>query len=85
MKKHKAKMADKVDGIHDFYCKRCDVDSADDTEYMIHQLTSQKHIACPACGVEFKSEGGRNRHVEIVSTENIFPACEGMLGPNQAM
>lgn len=71
MKKHKAKMADKVDGIHDSYCKRCDEDCPDDTEYFIHQLQSKKHMPCPACGVEFKSEGGRARHVSIVGLATI--------------
>lgn len=67
MKKHKAKMAIKVDGIHDFYCKKCDQDSSDDLDYLIHQIESQKHIACPVCGREFQSEGGRSIHVQTVS------------------
>lgn len=38
MRKHKAK-----DKSHDFYCKKCDEDCEDDTEYLIHQLTSPRH------------------------------------------
>lgn len=78
MKKHKAK-----DSAHDYYCKKCDIDATSDMELLYHQITSERHsefvdvgqaieadgfiVACPICGREFKSESGRDRHVDIVS------------------
>lgn len=43
MRKHKAKMSEKGDDIHDFYCKKCDEDCSDDVERLIHQISSPKH------------------------------------------
>lgn len=64
MKKHKEKDPDH------FYCKRCNVDCEDDTEFLIHQIISPKHIACPTCGAEFEGDSARDIHVEVVS-----PSC----------
>ncbi|EXJ84839.1 hypothetical protein A1O3_05513 [Capronia epimyces CBS 606.96] len=46
------------------YCALCDVDCDDDMLLFIHQLGSSAHICCPVCAQEFKSTGGRDRHVE---------------------
>ncbi|KAK5085222.1 hypothetical protein LTR05_004502 [Lithohypha guttulata] len=73
MKKHKAKMQEKGDDIHDFYCKKCDEDCADDIEFFIHQIQSPRH----ACGLEFKSEGGRDRHVGISHRQKQSLKCQG--------
>lgn len=61
MKKHKEKDPDH------FYCKRCNVDCEDDTEFLIHQIISPKHLACPTCGAEFDGNAARDLHVEVVS------------------
>ena len=31
-----------------------------------HLVRSEKHIACPSCGQEFKSVGGMERHAKQV-------------------
>ena len=61
MRKHKIKDTDH------FYCKRCDVDCEDDMSYLIHQIVSAKHIACPECGAEFEGSSARDLHVDAVS------------------
>lgn len=48
------------------YCSRCDVDFADEMRFLVHKLRSEKHIACPVCGLDFRSAGGRDGHIRQV-------------------
>ncbi|GLA15895.1 hypothetical protein AnigIFM62618_002452 [Aspergillus niger] len=54
MKRHKV-------NEHD-YCKRCDEDFQDDEYLLLHKIKSDKHIVCVVCGIDFRSEGGRDLH-----------------------
>ncbi|KAI9368684.1 hypothetical protein BJX61DRAFT_546291 [Aspergillus egyptiacus] len=56
MKKHK------TISQHD-YCTKCDEDFESDELLLIHMIKSDKHIVCPICGIEFRSEGGRDGHI----------------------
>ncbi|KAK2785194.1 hypothetical protein FQN51_003937 [Onygenales sp. PD_10] len=56
MKRHK------LDTIDHEYCRRCDMDFDDEVEFLYHKIKSSKHIACPICGIEFKSQGGQDIH-----------------------
>lgn len=61
MKKHKDNEPE-----HE-YCRRCDLDFEDEVRFLIHKIRDGKHIACPVCGIEFRSEGGRDGHIRQVS------------------
>jgi hypothetical protein len=61
MKKHKVISPD-----HD-YCSKCDEDFEDEERFLLHKIKSDRHIACVVCGVEFRSEGGCNAHIQQVS------------------
>lgn len=61
MKKHKEIVPE-----HE-YCTICDIDFEDETRFLIHKIQDGKHIACPVCGIEFRSEGGRDGHIRQVS------------------
>lgn len=61
MKRHK-----ESDPEHE-YCSRCDMDFEDDMRFLVHKLRGEKHIACPVCGLDFRSEGGRDGHIRQVS------------------
>jgi DNA-directed RNA polymerase subunit RPC12/RpoP len=50
---------------HD-YCRRCDIDFRSWEEFHLHKMESDRHIACPECGEEFRTSGGRERHVLLV-------------------
>lgn len=50
-----------------YYCKRCDVDCEDDEDLLHHKVASDNHICCHECGENFRSEGGRDRHLKLVS------------------
>ena len=54
------------DSEHD-YCTKCDIDFVDDEALHVHKMNSEKHIICPICGIDFKSEPGRDRHAKQVS------------------
>ncbi|OJJ66956.1 hypothetical protein ASPBRDRAFT_78888 [Aspergillus brasiliensis CBS 101740] len=54
MKRHKV-------NEHD-YCNRCDEDFQDDEYLLLHKIKSDKHIVCVVCGIDFRSEGGRDVH-----------------------
>lgn len=58
MKRHKASQHD--------YCSRCDQDFENEECLLIHKIKSTKHIVCPLCGGEFRSEGGRDLHIRQV-------------------
>ena len=65
MKAHKTK-----DPEHD-YCSKCDKDFEDEMRLLIHKLSLSKagrndHIACPICGIDFKSRGGCEMHIRQV-------------------
>ena len=62
------------DECHD-YCKVCNLDFEDSNAFHIHKLlTWEKHIVCPLCSDDFKSTGGRDRHIQQVSLSLIaFP------------
>ncbi|KAL8822420.1 MAG: hypothetical protein Q9191_006847, partial [Dirinaria sp. TL-2023a] len=51
------------DSEHD-YCTKCDLDFVDDEALHVHKMNSEKHIICPICGIDFKSEPGRDRHAK---------------------
>lgn len=51
---------------HD-YCKICDEDFDDDEAFHKHKIMSERHITCTVCSLDFKSEGGRDRHYNVVS------------------
>lgn len=71
MKKHK-----KFAPEHD-YCSTCDVDCRNDNELHIHKLMSSRHIACPICAMEFKSEGGREVHLKQNHPHQQRLVCPG--------
>ena len=55
------------DQFHDF-CKVCNLDFENATEYHIHKLEEwEKHSTCPLCSEDFGSIGGRDRHIKLVS------------------
>lgn len=66
MKAHKIR-----DPEHD-YCRRCDLDFEDEERLLLHKLKMNTieqrddHIACPICGIDFKSDGGRAFHIRQV-------------------
>lgn len=63
MKKHK-----EAEPLHD-YCAKCDLDFEDEERHLIHKLQLEnKHIVCPICGIDFRSEGGRDAHIRQVGT-----------------
>ncbi|OJJ37583.1 hypothetical protein ASPWEDRAFT_67784 [Aspergillus wentii DTO 134E9] len=70
MKKHKAQ------GEHD-YCSRCDEDFEDEERLLIHKIKSNKHIVCPICGVDFRSEGGRDGHIRQNHRAEQTIICHG--------
>ncbi|KAL3478690.1 hypothetical protein BJX99DRAFT_256340 [Aspergillus californicus] len=57
MKRHKNTYPD-----HE-YCPKCDEDYDTEEQLLIHMIKSDKHIVCPICGNEFRSEGGRDGHI----------------------
>lgn len=63
MKRHKA-------NEHD-YCSRCDEDFQDDEYLLLHKIKSDKHIVCVVCGIDFRSEGGRDLHTRQVGIVHI--------------
>lgn len=60
MKKHKSCAPE-----HE-YCARCDEDFENEERHLIHKIKSNKHIVCPICSVDFRSEGGRDGHIRQV-------------------
>ena len=60
MKSHKADRHD--------YCSKCDMDFEDDDALLRHKIGSDwaLHITCPVCGEDFRSTGGKDRHVQLV-------------------
>lgn len=61
MKKHK-----KSDPEHE-YCVRCDENFEYEERHLMHKIATEKHIVCPICGLDFRSEGGRDGHIRQVS------------------
>jgi hypothetical protein len=51
----------------DCYCVECELGFDDFEQMAAHKMESSRHIACPQCGVEFKSKEGRDCHVNVVS------------------
>ncbi|KAE8406790.1 hypothetical protein BDV37DRAFT_280400 [Aspergillus pseudonomiae] len=71
MKQHKT-----FDNEHE-YCAQCDEDFEDEERLLIHKIKSVKHIVCPVCGIEFRSDGGRNAHIrQNHQSQQIIP-CHG--------
>lgn len=66
MKRHKSTAPD-----HE-YCEKCDLDCETEDQLLIHKIKSNKHIVCPVCGIEFGSEGGRDRHIRLVSLTHLI-------------
>lgn len=62
------------DSEHD-YCMPCDLDFEDDEALHIHKMSSARHIVCPICGIDFKSEPGRDRHTKQVSSPQSVVIC----------
>lgn len=54
MKRHK-------DEDHD-WCRVCNEDCENDEALLFHKIDSTRHICCPICGEDFRSEAGRDRH-----------------------
>ena len=52
-------------GVHD-YCGLCNIPFADDDEYLQHRIKSERHMTCPFCGEDFRSESGCLRHIRQV-------------------
>lgn len=50
---------------HD-YCKKCSMDFKDFQDYLNHKIESSEHITCPVCGEDFRSSGGRDKHIITV-------------------
>ncbi|KAL4912361.1 hypothetical protein BDW62DRAFT_215076 [Aspergillus aurantiobrunneus] len=71
MRKHKATFPE-----HE-YCHTCDLDCETEDQLLIHKIKSEKHTVCPVCGIEFGSEGGRDRHIRLFhrTTQNL--TCHG--------
>lgn len=65
MRRHKMQ-----DQAH-YYCVRCNVDCDTPAALFIHNIASSKHIVCPVCGVEFRSAGGRDVHIQTVRKQHL--------------
>ena len=60
-------LQDHKEEFHEF-CKKCDLDFENGDLYHLHKLEAwKKHITCPLCSEDFKSSGGRDRHIKQVS------------------
>ncbi|KAI9037860.1 putative C2H2 finger domain protein [Aspergillus affinis] len=71
MKRHKI-----VEAEHD-YCRVCDEDFVDEEHLLIHKISSDKHIVCPICGMEYRSEGGRDGHIRQNHRSKQSITCHG--------
>ncbi|PYH98470.1 hypothetical protein BO71DRAFT_316172 [Aspergillus ellipticus CBS 707.79] len=59
------------------YCVRCDEDFTDEKRLFIHKLQNTNHIVCPMCGMEFRSEGGRDTHIRNYHRAQQSVTCVG--------
>ncbi|KAL4889522.1 hypothetical protein BDV59DRAFT_210311 [Aspergillus ambiguus] len=59
------------------YCARCDEDFADDEHLLVHKIKSDRHVVCPICGLEFRSEGGRDGHIRQLHRTKQNLKCHG--------
>lgn len=59
------------------YCSICDLDFIDFKEHIDHKMRSDRHITCPVCGEDFRSEGGRDRHIYVMHPEDQDLPCQG--------
>ncbi|KAH8429479.1 putative C2H2 finger domain protein [Aspergillus melleus] len=59
------------------YCKRCYEDFPDEERLLIHKMRSSKHIVCPICGSEYRSEGGRDAHIRQEHQAKQSITCRG--------
>ena len=50
---------------HD-YCEKCDVVCEDYEDYLSHKVKSDKHIACPQCGLDFNGVRTLESHIKRV-------------------
>ncbi len=48
------------------YCRVCDEDYDNEEQLLKHKMTSDNHICCSVCGLDFRSEAGRDKHVRQV-------------------
>ncbi|MCJ1281598.1 hypothetical protein MMC26_000918 [Xylographa opegraphella] len=62
--------------MHD-YCRRCDKDFKDSQDYLDHKIESPEHIACPICGEDFRSNGGRDVHIRTIHPNPQNLNCPG--------
>ncbi|KAI9801603.1 MAG: hypothetical protein M1825_003282 [Sarcosagium campestre] len=68
----------KVSDPNHEYCQICDVDFKDEKAFLVHKLEeTEKHIACPICGDNFRSEGGRDFHFEQMHSAKQQITCVG--------
>lgn len=44
------------------WCRPCDTDFRDDDDLLFHKINNTYHICCCVCGMDFRSEAGRDRH-----------------------
>ncbi|KAL4968330.1 putative C2H2 finger domain protein [Aspergillus stella-maris] len=71
MRKHKATYPE-----HE-YCTKCDEDFCSEETLLLHMIKSSRHIVCPVCGIEFGSEGGRDRHIRQFHRTGQNLTCTG--------
>ena len=65
---------------HEGWCKRCDIDTEDNTTLLAHKMSSLRHIACQFCGIDFHTERARDNHERLVHCHSsVFPFHEFML------
>jgi hypothetical protein len=38
---------------------------------LVHKIKNKDHIVCPICGIEYRSEGGRESHIRQVSITSL--------------
>ncbi|PLB51193.1 putative C2H2 finger domain protein [Aspergillus steynii IBT 23096] len=67
----------KIIDINHEYCKTCDEDFDDEETFLIHRIKSDKHIVCPICGLNFRSEGGRDGHIRQNHHTQQLLTCHG--------
>ena len=60
---------------HD-YCRVCDEDYDDGEQLLKHKMNSDNHICCGVCGIDFRSEAGRDKHVRQVRQLSNYIMCD---------
>jgi hypothetical protein len=50
---------------------------------LVHKIKSKEHIVCPICGIEYRSEGGRDAHIRQASIFLLSLFLRGHKNPHQ--